>query len=241
MKHKACLSSIMAILAIMLMVPSVKATTCWIQVLQYPIGPEVILERGKKKVAVNLAFTLDDTVFAEIASGGMMTFNGTKVTMRNWIAIDGEVVQHTWRQGSKETPAGLGDALQMWPLDQTFGWIFEPGEHTIELGIYAMSGAEGVASYFSYSRARLEVNFQIEEEESPALSERPPDQIPQPSSVITNAPFLTVEGCQRVFDTSGRAVIADVQDGRIELNRLPAGIFFAETKDGYTVRIVKVK
>ncbi|MBA7597165.1 hypothetical protein ES703_04161 [subsurface metagenome] len=218
------------------MVAALSATTVWIQKLQDPIDKIITLELGEEKVAVSLAFTLDDTAFVEIASGGMMMRGGQSGTMRAWIVIDGEEVQHTRRKIATDAVSS-GSIGKVLPLDQTFGWVFEPGEHTIELWIRVVSGTE--FSSYSYSRTRLEINLQLEEPS--ALSEYPPDQTPQPSSVITSAPFLIVEGCQRVLDVTGRVVIIDVQDGRVELNRLPTGIFFAETKDGYTVRIVKIK
>ncbi|MBA7600507.1 hypothetical protein ES703_07562 [subsurface metagenome] len=228
----------MTAMGILLMASPSKAKTCWIQVLQDPME-KIEIHDSEPHSPVTFSFSLDTQTYVDVSVGGVIgiIFGGgiayPKVAASN--SIDG----YYWAIEYITTRNLQGGDLNYYPsyttLDQHFGWLFGAGENTISLTL------QGQDAYYFYDRTRLEVKFEIEDEE-PAVTEGPstPVDVGQ-RTLLTAGPEISLGQSSTLFDLNGRKVYQTDADGRVELNTLPCGTYFATQEDGSKVRIVLCK
>jgi len=169
---------------------------------------------------VKISFSVDTACYVQFSAGGFTAHAFT------WFALDGVDLPPQTRMGHNTVPQGFS---------LPYAYILNAGSHTLELTM-TIWGSYAAICEKAYLQALI-----FMPDSGGAINEQPTaDANVSNASVLSTGPYVRVPGCIKVRDVSGRNVDCQIDGDKVMLSTLSAGTYFAETKTGTGVKIVKV-
>lgn len=123
----------------------------------------------------------------------------------------------------------------------SYTYSFEPGDHNVHLQLTNIKTGWPADCFNAYLQALIFLP-----DEPGAVAEQPPEPetrglSPLPVSIISQGPFVHVEGATELVDATGRVIENAIEDDKVFISNLPPGTYFTRSEERTVVKIVKVE
>ena len=197
-----------------------------------------ILEQNEILVLNEIEFSVQNSAIVSINFAGYIPSpHAGYVDPYVWMELDGNLVSTSIR-GSFGTP--IADSVPFFiPKHGTYMKELEPGTHTVQVKVWGRSisddpGTVPIQTMLLQVLVLEAITPPPQEVDKPWEETSLPESPPSFSSV-------TVTDCIEVIDDAGRQVDCRIENDHVMISSLTTGIYFATSKQGKTIKIVKIE
>ena len=205
-----------------------------ITTLQKVTSGTVSVVSGATTTAVEISFTCSESAALMFAERGKFVQIAKTIADdgSSWLELDGTKIVETEQNLLEEIVRGY--------------WTSRSGVIAVNAGTHSLSlklMAPDSNGYSSRYNGVLEIMLIVGKDSvSSSVMESPgKPRSTDTKSVIAFGSVLSLPGCTRIVDVSGRIVSLADKVGNAQIDQLSTGTYFAQMLDGTTVKVVKVK